>query len=148
MQTVKNTMQMYIYITASLIQKILSLYNDYLLYFNNKDILMSDSLEAKSLTSAVNFECVCELTPSAASIKSTMPSDSLTADVTSSEKFTWPEEEYESLIICFCIAVCKYTVYLYFYNLCQLLHREDGERAGSTWRVHDVEEVGFAPWVR
>lgn len=77
---------------------------------------MSDSLEAKSLTSAVNFACICELTPSAASIKSTMPSDSLTADVTSSEKFTWPEEEYESLIICFCTAVCKYTVYLYFYK--------------------------------
>lgn len=58
------------------------------MYFNNKDILMSDSLEAKSLASAVNFVCICELTPSAASIKSTMPSDSLTADVTSSEKFT------------------------------------------------------------
>lgn len=33
------------------------------------------------------------LTPSAASIKSTIPSQSLIAAVTSSEKFTWPNKK-------------------------------------------------------
>lgn len=72
------------------------------------------------------------LTPSAASMKRTTPSEIRMLDVTSSEKFTWPLKETQSSIT-FCYDTSKHT----FTNQnIQVTH--------NTWSIHDVEKVRFS----